>query len=77
MGVKFAFPILAAEFLLEIGVGILMKMVPQINVFVINIQLKIILGLILLIFLISPIGEFLSNLVTVMIKSIQEIITFL
>lgn len=77
MGVKFAFPILAAEFLMEMGVGILNKIVPQINVFVINFQLKITVGLTLLVFLISPIGEFLSNLVTVMIKSIQEILTFL
>ena len=77
MGIKFAFPILAAEFLIEIGVCILNKIVPQINIFVINIQLKVIVGLGLLVFLISPIGEYLSNLVTVMIKTIQEIITFL
>ena len=77
MGIKFAFPILAAEFLIEIGVGILNKIVPQINIFVINIQLKVIVGLGLLVFLISPIGEYLSNLVTVMIKTVQEIITFL
>lgn len=77
MGIKFAFPILAAEFLIEIGGGILNKIVPQINIFVINIQLKVIVGLGLLVFLISPIGEYLSNLVTVMIKTIQEIITFL
>lgn len=77
MGVKFAFPVLAAEFLVEMAVGILNKMVPQINVFVINMQLKITAGLVLLVFLVSPIGEYLSNLVTVMIKSIQEILTFL
>lgn len=77
MGIKFSFPILAAEFLVEMGVGILNKMVPQINVFVINIQLKITVGLVLLMFLVSPISEFISNLVTVMIKSIQEILTFL
>lgn len=77
MGVKFSFPILAAEFLIEIGAGVLNKIVPQINIFVINIQLKVIVGLILLIFLVSPIGEYLSNLVTVMIQSIQEVLTFL
>ena len=69
--------VLAAEFLVEIGVGILNKIVPQINVFVINIQLKVIVGLGLLVLLISPIGEYLSNLVTVMVKAIQEILTFL
>ncbi len=77
MGVKFSFPILAAEFLIEIGAGLLNKIVPQINIFVINIQLKVIVGLALLIFLVSPIGEFLSNLITVMIHSIQEVLTFL
>ena len=77
MGIKFAFPILAAEFLVEIGVGILNKIVPQINIFVINIQLKVIVGLALLVFLVSPLGEYLSNLVTIMIKTIQEILTFL
>ena len=77
LGIKFAFPVLAAEFLVEIGVGILNKIVPQINVFVINIQLKVIVGLGLLVLLISPIGEYLSNLVTVMVKAIQEILTFL
>lgn len=77
MAIKFAFPILAAEFLVEIGVGILNKIVPQINIFVINIQLKVIVGLALLVFLVSPLGEYLSNLVTVMIKTIQELLTFL
>ena len=77
LGIKFAFPVLAAEFLVEIGVGILNKIVPQINVFVINIQLKVIVGLGLLVLLISPIGEYLSNLVTVMVKAIREILTFL
>lgn len=77
MGMKFAFPILAAEFLIEIAVGLLNKIVPQINVFVINIQLKVIVGLGLLAFFASPIGEYLLNLVTIMVKNIQKILTFL
>lgn len=77
MGMKFAFPILAAEFLIEIAVGLLNKIVPQINVFVINIQLKVIVGLGLLAFFASPIGEYLLNLVTMMVKNIQKILTFL
>ena len=51
MGIKFAMPIIAAEFLMEIGVGIMNKVVPQVSIFVINIQLKIIVGLMLLIIL--------------------------
>ncbi len=77
MGVRLAFPILAAEFLVEIGIGILNKAVPQITIFVINIQLKLIVGLILLIVLFSPIGEYVEEILTTMMKSIQGILTFL
>nr|WP_322101232.1 flagellar biosynthetic protein FliR [Sporofaciens musculi] len=45
MGVKLALPMIAAEFLVEMGVGILNKVVPQISIFVINIQMKLIVGL--------------------------------
>ena len=47
------------------------------NIFVINIQLKVVVGLALLVFLVSPVGEYLSGLVTAMIQSIREILTFL
>lgn len=74
LAVKLAFPIIAIEFLAEIGVGILMKIIPQINLFVLNIQLKIALGIIMLLILSSPISDFLNNLVTTMIGNIQDIL---
>lgn len=77
MAVKFALPILAAEFLVEIAAGILNKIVPQINIFVINIQLKVIVGLGLLVVLFSPMGEYLTKVISTMIKAIQEMLTFL
>lgn len=77
MGVKFAMPILAAEFLVEMGVGILNKAVPQISIFVINIQLKIIVGLGLLVILFSPISDYVEKIVTTMMKTIEGILTFL
>lgn len=77
MGVKFAFPILAAEFLVEIGVGILNKIVPQINIFVINIQMKVIVGLAMLVILFSPVTEYITKIYTTMVKTVQEILTFL
>ena len=76
-GSSLQFPVLAAEFLVEIGVGILNKIVPQINVFVINIQLKVIVGLGLLCIVDLPDRGVSLNLVTVMVKAIQEILTFL
>ena len=38
LAVKLAMPILAAELLGEVGMGVLMKAIPQINAFVINIE---------------------------------------
>lgn len=77
MGVKLALPFVAAEFLVEIGVGILNKVVPQISIFVINIQLKLIVGLGLMVILYSPISEYVEKIVTTMMKTAQGILTFL
>lgn len=77
MGIKFAMPILAAEFLVEIGVGILNKVVPQISIFVVNIQLKLIVGLGLLVILFSPISEYVEKIMTTMIETLRGILTFL
>ena len=59
LAVKMALPILAAELLGELGMGILMKAIPQINAFVINMELKVIIGLILLFLFLTPLSEFL------------------
>ena len=59
LAVKLAMPILAAELLGQMGMGILMKVIPQINVFSINIELKVIIGLMLLLLLLYPFSEFL------------------
>lgn len=77
MGVKLALPMIAAEFLVEMGVGILNKVVPQISIFVINIQMKLIVGLGLLALLYAPAGEFIEKIMTTMMKTVQGILTFL
>jgi flagellar biosynthetic protein FliR len=77
MGISFALPMIAAEFLVEIGVGILNKVVPQISIFVINIQMKLIVGLGLLALLYAPAGEFIEKIMTTMMKTVQGILTFL
>jgi len=42
---QFALPVIAAELITETGVGIVMRAVPQINVFVVGLQLKILAGI--------------------------------
>lgn len=70
--VKLAFPILAAELLSEIAMGILMKAIPQINAFVINIELKVIVGLALLLVFLTPMNEFLLEMEQEMLQSLEQ-----
>lgn len=74
MAVKLAFPLIAIEFLSEMGVGILMKVIPQINLFVLNIQLKIAIGIIMLLLLSSPLSEYIGTIITTMMNTIQDVL---
>ncbi|WP_312939038.1 flagellar biosynthetic protein FliR [Oscillibacter sp.] len=77
LGVKLAVPILAAELLGQIGMGVLMKVIPQINVFSINIELKVIIGLVLLMLFMSPISEFMLRVENQMLVAVRETLTVL
>ena len=74
LSLKLSLPILGAELLGQVGMGVLMKVIPQINVFAINIELKIIIGLMMLVFLLSPIGEFLLAAESDMLRSFRQAI---
>ena len=74
LGVKLAMPILGAELLGQVGMGILMKVIPQINIFVINIDLKVIIGLLLLLTLVAPFSEFLLEAEADMLAALQQLL---
>ena len=74
LAIKLAFTILAAELLGELGMGILMKAIPQINAFVINIELKVIIGLVLLFLFLNPISEFLLGAESEMLDSMGRML---
>lgn len=74
LGVKLSMPILAAELIGQLGMGVLMKVIPQINVFTINIDIKILIGLALVLMLISPASEFLLDAEVMMLDSLEEIL---
>ena len=74
LGVKLAMPILAAELMGQVGMGILMKAIPQINVFAINIELKVIVGLSLTLLLLTPFSEFLLDAEAEMLRTLQRIL---
>lgn len=77
LGVKMAFPIVAIGFLCTIGMGILMKAIPQINIFVVNIQLKIFVGLCLMLMLLTPMTDFVQHLIVIMIEHLHSILQFM
>lgn len=70
---KLALPILAVELIVEMGGGLLMKAVPQINVFIVNIQLKILIGFIAILILVPSLSSFLELMTTKMFDEIQLI----
>ena len=75
LAIKLSFPVLGSELLGQVGMGVLMKAIPQINVFAINIELKVIIGLAMLLFLIAPMGEFLLEMETQMLAEVRNILT--
>lgn len=65
-------PFTVVEFSLQVVLGIMMKLVPQIHVFVINFPLKQLLGLATL-FLMGPvIASFLNNYIVIMLENINR-----
>lgn len=72
--IRLVLPFVVCEFLLEISLGILMKMIPQIHVFVINIQLKILLGILLMILLSGSLSMYLNNYIDKAVDTMQNAI---
>ncbi len=72
LAVRLAFPFVAAEFILEMGMGILMKLIPQIHIFVINMQFKILLAIVMLFILARPITVFVENYIIIMFDYMNE-----
>ena len=51
-----------------------MKVIPQINVFSINIELKVLIGLALLLLLTAPFSEFLLEVERTMLESVSALL---
>ena len=49
LGLRLALPVIAVELVTQFALGILMKAVPQINVFTVGIQLQAIIGILMLV----------------------------
>lgn len=74
LAMKLCLPVLGAELMGQVGMGVLMKAIPQINVFAINLELKVLVGLVMLYFLMAPISEFLLSMENSMLQEVEQAI---
>ncbi len=72
LALRLAVPFLAAAFIVELSMGILMKLIPQIHVFVIYMQTMIILGMIMLMVLAAVICNFIDDYLAEMFRDMQN-----
>ncbi|MEA4921206.1 MAG: flagellar biosynthetic protein FliR [Clostridiaceae bacterium] len=72
MALKLALPVIAAEFIVEAGMGVLMRTVPQINVFVASLQLKLIIGLVLLILFLPTAAGIMGSSIDFMFEKLED-----
>lgn len=72
LAVKLSLPIVAIEIITEIGLGVLMRAVPQINMFVVGLQLKLLVGIILIVLVFPSLFGFFDSMTDTMFDSIQK-----
>ena len=72
--IKFSMPVLVSQILIEISIGILMKTVPNIQVFVVNIQVKMLIGMALMFLLATPMAEFIDRYMTLMFDNLYAVL---
>ena len=74
LGLKLAMPVIAASLISEFCVGVLMKAVPTIHVFVLNIQIKMLVGFIVLAASCGVVSEFIEMIMAKLFENLNGII---
>lgn len=74
LGMKLAMPIVAASLITEFCLGVLMKAVPTIHVFVLNIQLKMLVGFVVLAASCGVFADFIDDLMGIMFTNLNGLV---
>ena len=74
--VQLALPVIVTEILVEVAVGILMKVVPNINVFVVNLQIKLLVGLVVLMTIIPVLVHYIGKLNMIMLDRLEDVLSY-
>lgn len=74
LGLKLAMPVIAASLISEFCIGVLMKAVPTIHVFVLNIQIKMLVGFIVLAAGCGVVSEFMDMIMGKLFENLNGIV---
>ncbi len=74
---KLFLPIVAVEMICQVGVGIVMRAVPQIDIFTMEIQVKIIIGFVAILLFVPAFSNFLEQMIGWMFGSISQVYSML
>lgn len=72
LSLKLAMPVIVIEFITEAGLGILMRIVPHINIFAVGLQVKLAVGLTIVILTIPIASRILDSSMTYMFERVEE-----
>lgn len=77
LGMQFAMPIVVIELLTETALGILMRFIPQINIFAVSFQIKLIVGLIMLFVLFVPMSSVIDTVWNTLFDRMHEMVSLM
>lgn len=70
---QLALPMIAVQMIAQVGIGLMMRAVPQIDIFTIEIQLKLIIGFVTILVLVPPLSDFIEKLISLMFQTISQV----
>ncbi len=74
LGLKLAMPVLATELVTEFCIGVLMKAVPSIHVFVLNVQIKMLVGFVVLAGSCTMISGFIEDIMDLLFTNLNGLL---
>ncbi len=74
LAVKIAMPYIAASLVTEFCIGVMMKAVPTIHVFVVNIQIKLLVGFVVLTVSCGAVSEFMGEFMGLMFENLHGLL---
>ncbi|MCC6094878.1 MAG: flagellar biosynthetic protein FliR [Eubacterium sp.] len=77
IGTQFAMPIIVIELLTETAIGVMMRFIPQINIFAVSFQIKLITGLAMLFLLFVPMSSVIDQTWNLMFEKLDQIVTLM